>query len=121
MMLLTESEKLEVEAMRNNYAALKEFKDNYDAAQLKAQKDEVLAREEYSEITESDEFKALVADASNYSVEELEVKCDLLFAAHEKAKHKTFAVENSGKKPTAMVFNVSTVDETNKKPYGDLF
>lgn len=121
MMLLSESEKLEIEGMRKDYSALKEFKNNYDAAQLKAQKDEVLSREEYSEIAESDEFKSLVADADKYSVEELEVKCDLLFAAHAKAKHKSFAAENSGNKPTAMVFSVSTVDETNKKPYGDLF
>ena len=121
MMLLSESEKLEIESMRKDYSALKEFKNNYDASQLKAQKDEVLSREEYSEIAESNEFKALAADVDNYSVEELEVKCDLLFAAHAKAKHKSFATTNSGKKPTAMVFSVSTVDETNKKPYGDLF
>lgn len=121
MMLLSESEKLEIESMRKDYSALKEFKDNYDASQVKAQKDEVLSREEYSEISESDDFKALIAEIDKYSVEELEVKCDLLFAAHEKAKHKNFAAENSGKKPTAMRFSVSTVDETNKKPYGDLF
>ena len=121
MMLLTESEKLEIEDMRSNYSALKEFKDNYDASQIMAQKNEVLSREEYADITESDEFKALVSDMDKYSVEELEVKCDLLFAAHVKAQHKTFAAENSGKKQTAMRFSVSTVDETNKKPYGDLF
>ena len=121
MMLLTESEKLEIEDMRKNYASLKEFKENYDASQIKAQKDEVFAREEYIDIVESDEFKALVSDMDKYSVEEIEVKCDLLFAAHEKAKHKSFAAENTGKKPTAMRFSVSTVDEVNTKPYGDLF
>jgi len=81
----------------------------------------VLSREEYAEIVETDEFKALVSDMDKYSVNELEVKCDLLFAAHEKAKHKNFAAQNGGEKKTAMVFSVSTVDETNKKPYGDLF
>jgi len=121
MMLLTESEKLEIEDMRSNYSALKEFKDNYDANQIQTQKNEVLSREEYAEIVETDEFKALVSDMDKYSVNELEVKCDLLFAAHEKAKHKNFAAQNGGEKKTAMVFSVSTVDETNKKPYGDLF
>lgn len=121
MMLLTESEKLEIEDMRSNYSALKEFKDNYDASQLKAQKDSVFAREEYAEIAETDAFKALIADMDKYSVEDIEVKCDLLFAAHEKVKHKTFTAENAENKPNCMRFNVSTVDETNKKPYGDLF
>ena len=121
MMLLSESEKIEIENMRKDYSALKEFKDNYDLAQIKAQKDEVLSREEYAEISETDEFKALMSDMDKYSVDELEVKCDLLFAAHVKAQHKNFAAENNGKKPTSMIFSVSTVDETNKKPYGDLF
>lgn len=121
MMLLSESEKLEIESMRKDYSILKEFKDNYDATQVQAQKDEVFAREEYSEIFETDEFKALVSDMDKYSIEEIEVKCDLLFAAHEKAKHKNFAAENNGKKPTAMRFSVSTVDDVNQKPYGNLF
>jgi len=118
LMLLSESEKLEVESMRKDYSVLKEFKENYESAQLKVQKDEILAREEYSELTESDEFKALVSDMDKYSVEELEVKCDLLFAAHAKA---AFAVDNKDKKPVAMKFNVKTVDKTNDKPYGNLF
>ena len=121
MMLLTESEKLEIEDMRKNYSALKEFKDNYDIAQLNAKKNDVFAREEYAEIAECDEFKALVSDMAKYSVEELEVKCDLIFAAHEKAKHKSFAEKSQGTKHTAMRFSVATVDETNKKPYGNLF
>ena len=81
----------------------------------------VFARDEYIEIADTDEFKALVSEMDKYSVNEIEVKCDLLYAAHEKAKHKVFAAENNEKKPSAMRFSVSTVDETNKKPYGDLF
>lgn len=121
MMLLTESEKLEIEDMRKNYAALKEFKDNYDANQLMSQKNEVFSREEYVEIIETDGFKELVSNMDKYSIEELEVKCDLLFAAHEKSKHKNFAVESNDKKSTCMRFNAITQDKANEKPYGDLF
>lgn len=118
MMLLSESEKLEVESMRKDYSALKEFKENYESAQIKAQKDEILAREEYAELAESDEFKALVSEMDKYSVEELEVKCDLLFAARVKAN---FAAVNKDNKLVAMKFSVHTTDEANKKPYGNLF
>lgn len=118
MMLLTESEKLEVESMRKDYSALREFKENYESAQLKSKKDEIFAREEYAELVESDAFKALVSDMDKYSVEELEVKCDLLFAAHAKAN---FAAEHKENKPVAMKFSVKTTDEVNKKPYGSLF
>lgn len=115
---LSKDEKDALETLKADYSALKEFKENCESAQLKAQKDEILAREEYAELAESDEFKALASDADKYSVEELEVKCDLLFAAHAKA---TFAVNNQANKPTAMRFSVKTVDKISKKPYGDLF
>ena len=127
-MLLTESEKIAVDKLRSDYAELetkynelKTFKDNYDAAEAKAKKDEVFANEAYEEIRESDEFKALVSDADKYSVEELQDKCDLLYAAHEKAKFRAFSAENGSTKPAAMRFSVKTTDEANKKPYGDLF
>lgn len=127
-MLLTESEKIAVDKLRSDYAELetkynelKTFKDNYDAAEVKAKKDEVFANEAYEEIRESDEFKALVSDADKYSVEELQDKCDLLYAAHEKAKFRAFSAENGSSKPAAMRFSVKTTDEANKKPYGDLF
>ena len=121
MMLLTESEKLEVEDMRKNYAALKEFKDNYDAQQIMVQKNEVFSREEYAEIAETDDFKEIVSNMDQYSVKELEIKCDLLFAAYAKSKHKNFAIDGNDKKSTCMRFNVTTQDKTNEKPYGDLF
>lgn len=121
MMLLTESEKLEIEDMRSNYSALKEFKDNYDVAQVRAQKTEVLGREEYADIAETEDFKALTADMDKFSVEELTVKCDLMYAAHEKAKRKTFAQETKDKKPMAIMFGVNAVDTANEKPYGDLW
>ena len=121
MMLLTESEKLEVEDMRKNYSALREFKDNYDAAQLRAQKEEVFGREEYADIAETEDFKALVSEMDKFSAEELVVKCDLLYAAHEKSKRKTFAQESKDKKPMSIMFGVKAVDTANEKPYGDLW
>lgn len=126
-MILTESEKLSIEKMREDYAALetqyaelKAFKDQYDAAQLKAEKDEVFESAEYAEIKETDEFKALVAEADKYSVEELKVKADLIFAASMKQK-LNFESTTKDSKATAITFSVKTTDEVNSKPYGDLF
>lgn len=121
MMLLSESEKLEIEDMRSNYSALKEFKDNYDVAQVRAQKEEVFGREEYTDIAETTDFKALRDDMDKFSVEDIVVKCDLMYAAHEKAKRKTFAQESKDTKPMAIMFGVNAVDTANEKPYGDLW
>lgn len=123
-MLLTESEKIAVDKLRDNYAELEEkynelktFKDNYDTAEIKAKKDEVFANEVYDGIRESDEFKTLVNDAEKYSVEEIQDKCDLLFAANEK-KIK-FAAKD--KKSHSISFNFNKKEDKKVSAYGNLF
>ena len=123
-MLLTESEKIAVDKLRGDYAALeakynelKTFKDNYDAAEQKTAKDAIFADEAYDNIRESDEFKALVVDAEKYSVEEIQNKCDLLFAANEK-KIK-FAAKD--KKPHSLGFNFNKKEDKKTSAYGNLF
>lgn len=122
-MLLTESEKLAVDKLRGDYAdleakynELKTFKDNYDAAEQKAAKDVIFADEAYESIKESDEFKALMRDAEKYSVEEIQNKCDLLFAAS--IKKIQFAAKD--KKSHSLGFNFSK-KEDKKSAYGNLF
>lgn len=109
----------EFDNLCNDYAELKEFKDNYDAAQLKAEKDEIFNREEFAEIRESDEFKALVADAEKFSVAEVEAKAKTLFADHMIAQFAANKPKET--KPTAMKFAIKSKDAANNKPYGNLF
>ena len=123
-MLLTESEKLAVDKLRGDYAELeakynelKTFKDNYDASEIKAKKDSIFADEAYNDIRESDDFKALMNDAENYSIEEIQNKCDLLFAANEK-KVKFAANKN---KPHSISFNFSKKEDKKASAYGNLF
>lgn len=126
-MILTESEKLAIEKMREDYAVLEAkynelqtFKDNYDAAQVKAQKDAIFAREEYSVLAEDDAFKALVSDATRFSVEEVESKVKSIFADFV-IKTGEFSTKKDDKKMGSMHFSTKSVDEANKKPYGSLF
>ena len=123
-MLLTESEKLAIDKLRGDYAELeakynelKTFKDNYDAAEIKAKKDSIFADEAYNDIRESDDFKSLMNDAEKYSVEEIQNKCDLLFAANEK-KVKFAANKN---KPHSISFNFSKKEDKKTSAYGKLF
>ena len=123
-MLLTESEKLAVDKLRGDYAELeakynelKTFKDNYDATEIKAKKDSIFADEAYNDIRESDDFKSLMNDAEKYSVEEIQNKCDLLFAANEK-KVKFAANKN---KPHSISFNFSKKEDKKASAYGNLF
>jgi hypothetical protein len=125
-MILTESEKLAIEKMREDYSALegkynelKEFKDNYDASELKTQKDAIFAREEYSVLAEDETFKTLQADAEKFSVEEIEIKVKSIFADHI-IKTGEFSAKNNENKSKTVGFNFNK-KETKKGPYGNLF
>ena len=113
---VTESEKTALDMIRSQYEELKAFKERYDAAQTKTQKDEILESAEYVEIKDSEEFKALVADAEKYSVDELKVKADLIFAAAMKKKFNFEAKPE--KKSVGINFNAKP---SKKSAYGNLF
>lgn len=116
---VTESEKTALDMIRSQYEELKSFKEQYDAAQTKAQKDEILESAEYAEIKDSEEFKALIADAEKYSVDELKVKADLIFAAAMKKKFNFEAKD--GNKPKSVGINFNTKDDKKKQAYSGLF
>ncbi|MBQ8570238.1 MAG: hypothetical protein IJ444_01870 [Kiritimatiellae bacterium] len=124
-LIVSESEKMAIEKMREDYAALetkynelKSFKEQYDASQVKAEKDVIFNSAEYDGIRESDEFKQLVSDAEKYTVDEIKVKVDLLFAASMKKKFN-FEAKPEKKNTVGMHFN----EEPSKKKqaYGGLF
>ena len=125
--LVTKEEKEALDALKENYSALeckynelKEFKDNYDAAELKAQKDAIFVKAEYECLAENEEFATLKADAEKYSIEEISTKADLIFAAHMKSTMEFSATTEEVAKPKVIGFNFNTKERT-KKPYGNLF
>ena len=118
---LSQAEKDALDALKSDYAVLKEFRDRYDASVVKAQKTNILDKEEYECLAENKDFAQLRADMDNYSVEEISTKADLIFAAHMKSKME-FSVKDEGKKkPQVIGFSVDTKKEKKKKAYGNLF
>ena len=114
---VTESEKTALDMIRSQYEELKAFKENVEKQELKVQKDAILESAEYAEIKDSDEFKALVADAEKYSVDELKVKADLIFAAAMKKKFNFKA--NLEKNSVGINFNAKP--NKKKQAYAGLF
>lgn len=114
---VTESEKTALDMIRSQYEELKAFKEQYDAAQLKAQKDAILEGAEYAEVKDSEEFKALVSDTEKYSVDELKVKADLIFAA---AMKKKFNFEAKPEKKSVGI-NFNAKPNKKKQAYAGLF
>lgn len=126
--LVTKEEKDALDALKENYSALeikynelKEFKDNYDAAELKAKKDAIFAREEYAVLADDETFKSLVADAEKFSVEEVESKAKAIFADYViKTGEFSAKKDNEAKKPKTVGFNF-VKDNKKRKAYGSLF
>ena len=116
---LSSAEKEALDALKADYAVLKEFKNNYDAAELKAQKDEVFTREEYSVLAEDEVFKTLVSDAEKFSLEEVEAKAKAIFADYV-IKTGEFSANKEEKKSKTLGFNFNK-KESKKGPYGNLF
>ena len=114
---VTESEKTALDMIRSQYDELKAFKENVEKQELKVQKDAILESAEYAEIKDSEEFKAIVADAEKYSVDELKVKADLIFAA---AMKKKFNFEAKPEKKSVGI-NFNAKPNKKKQAYAGLF
>lgn len=116
---LTESERVVLKEMRSNYSVIEEELNKYKAAEVNAQKEEILNDVAYAEFAEEDCMKEVIAKASEYSVQELRDAMDLALAKAYKSK-KTFAVEVEEKKPAVKVgFTYEEVDDGD--PYSDYF
>ena len=116
---LSQAEKDALDALKADYATLKEFKNNYDATEIKAQKDSIFAREAYSVLADDEAFKTLVADAEKFSVEEVEAKAKAIFADHV-IKTGEFSANKEENKTKTLGFNFNK-KESKKGPYGNLF
>lgn len=129
-MLLTESEKISVEEMRSNYAALKEFKENAEKNELHSQKEELINSEKYSILAEKNEngeyantaFAELVKNMDNYSLTDLETQIKVIHSDYI-SEHSNFSankpVEN--KTVSMKMFANPNTKKTKSSRYGDLF
>ena len=114
---VTADEQKELDAMRSNYAALKEFKENAEKNELHAKREEILNNEKFASISDSDAFKELVKNMDNYSLDELEKEAKIIFA--DNISIETFA-QNTDNKNTIKVFANATKSKKDSR-YGNLF
>lgn len=118
--LLTASEKAELESMRSNYAAIESQLREYQAKEENAQKDALFVSEDYSSISDKEEFKALEENHAEFSVDELKSKLDAIILNYAKKGNLNFSTEPEKKSSNKVVLPVNT--KSNKKSrYGSLF
>jgi hypothetical protein len=126
--LVTKEEKDALDALKENYSALevqynelKAFKDNYDAAELKAKKDAIFAREEYYSIVETKAFKKLMEDSVSYTLEECEQKANSILEDCNDYITNFAAKDNETNKPKTLGLNFNAKPNKKKSAYGGLF
>ena len=127
--LLTDSEYAELQSMRSNYSALKEFKETVENNELNAKKEEILNSEKYAVIASKNEkgeyeieaFAKLVSEIDKYSIAELETQIKVIHSDYV-AEHSNFSSKPEEKKETKVkVFSDLNKKSKPKKRYGNLF
>ena len=119
-LIVTESEKIAIEKMRENYDSLVKYKEDTEAAALQAQKDAVFADEKYAKVVNTKAFKNLVENSKDYSVEECAQKADEIlddfssFAVNFASTEETHTNKTIG-------LNFNAKPSKKKSAYGGLF
>jgi hypothetical protein len=111
--LLTASEKAQLSTLRSNYAELQEFKSQYD----ESQKEVIFKSEKYSVLADNKDFIELKSKAKEYSIEEIEKECKVIFADYVLSL-SDFSLEDE---PRNTKVNIPLNQNEVKKPYGGHF
>ena len=118
--LLTASEKAELESMRANYSAIESQLKEYQLKEENAQKDALFVSEDYSSISDKEEFKALAENHAEFSVDELKSKLDAIILDYAKKGNLNFSVNPENKSIGMTKLPIQT-SNNKKSRYGSLF
>lgn len=116
---LTQDEINELENMKKDYASLSQYKENIEKAQLDAAKNELLNDARFEMIKETEAYKTLVSNSSNYSLENLEKELKLIVADNVLGQENfaTFSQQKTGK-----MFKIPSKEpNTVESKYGGIF
>lgn len=117
--LLTESELASLKEMRENYSKMQSELNEYRSKEENSLKDEIFADECYASYLETDEFKQLLENKDNYSVDELKDRVEIAFARCVK-KAGNFELKDS-KITNRRSFSSANKEEDKADPYNGLF
>ena len=132
---VTEAEQSQIDADRQAKAdleaQLKEIQDQlvtyegqiaaYQEAEAAAQRQALIASDDYAVLADSEEYQALVSEMSNYSVNELEEKLNALLLNYAKQIAKQQFTSTKTPEVTTPVQFAVNEKPSKKSPYGGLF
>lgn len=116
---LTQEEMDSLDEMRSNYSELKQFKADFEQKELENARNEIINDDRFEIIRDTEAYKELVKDVTNYSVEELETKLKIIVADNiiGNGNFSKFSKQEKGRMFTIPSKEVNPL-ETN---YGGIF
>jgi hypothetical protein len=118
---LSQEERDALDALKKEYALLKEFKENFEANEARANKEAIFAREEFAGLTENEAFIELKSNMDNFSIEEIEEKAKVIFA-EDVMKNGQFSMNKKPEKQAMSKIGLVNPNVKQKKAaYGNLF
>lgn len=93
--LLTDSEYLELQNIRSNYAAISDKLALYEKKEENEKKEALLSSDDYKGIFKVDEFKKLKENYSELSADELKSNLDMILLSYAKSGKLNFDIEDN--------------------------
>lgn len=119
---VTDTEEQKIDEIRSNYSAVYTELEKYRAAEENARKEAIINSEEWALISDNEKFTALKANFAEYSVEELQNKCDAILLETVKSGVQVSNVPKDTKeKHIFSVFRVPEGQQQEVKRYGNIF
>ena len=119
---VTDTEEQKIDEIRSNYSAVCTELEKYRAAEENAKKEAIINSEEWALISDNEKFAALKANFAEYSVEELQNKCDAILLETVKSGVQVSNVPKDTKeKHIFSVFRVPEGQQQEVKRYGNIF
>lgn len=115
---LTKEEENALDEMRSKFSEMETKLGEYQEKEENTLKDNLIKSNDYSLIKESDEFKSIVENLKDYSIDELTKKCDELLLKY--AKRNTFSFSENKTEKRRNIRTGAQKEETYS-PYGTLF
>lgn len=119
---VTDTEEQKIDEIRSNYSVVCTELEKYHAAEENAKKEAIINSKEWALISDNEKFAALKANFAEYSVEELQNKCDAILLETVKSGVQVSNVPKDTKeKHVFSVFRVPEGQQKEVKRYGNIF
>ena len=119
---VTDTEEQKIDEIRSNYSAVCTELEKYHAAEENAKKEAIINSKEWALISDNEKFATLKANFAEYSVEELQNKCDAILLETVKSGVQVSNVPKDTKeKHVFSVFRIPEGQQQEVKRYGNIF